>query len=134
MNNIVSTDPIADMLTRLRNAVAIRKSEVNLPYSKLKTEIAKLLKSNNFINDYRVTGEKTSKTLIIVINDSQTNPRITEINRLSSPGRRIYVNSQEIKREKRGRGLVILSTSKGLMSGEDAQKLHIGGELICKVY
>ncbi len=134
MANKVSTDPIADMLTRIRNAVAIRKAEVNLPYSNLKAAIANILKDNNFINEIRINGEKSSKTLTIVLHDQQSSPRITEITRLSTPGRRLYVRAQEIKPVKRGRGLVIVSTSKGIMTDDNARQQRIGGELICEVY
>ena len=134
MANKVSTDPIADMLTRIRNAVAIRKAEVNLPYSNLKAAIANILKDNNFINEIRINGEKSSKTLTIVLHDQQSSPRITEITRLSTPGRRLYVRAQEIKPVKRGRGLVIVSTSKGIMTDDNARQQRMGRELICEVY
>jgi small subunit ribosomal protein S8 len=134
MNTRIATDPIADMLTRVRNAVAVRKSEVNLPYSKMKESIAQLLKDSNFIDGVHVSGEKTTKTLTLIIHDEHSNPRITEITRLSTPGRRLYVRAQEIKSVKRGRGMVIISTSKGLMTDDEAKSNRIGGELICKVY
>jgi len=134
MSNKVSTDPIADMLTRVRNAVLVRRAEVSLPYSNMKESIAKLLKENNFIDGVHVDGEKTAKTLTLVINDERSNPRITEITRLSTPGKRLYVGAQEIRRVKHGRGIVIVSTSKGVMSDEEARAQHIAGELICKVY
>ena len=134
MSNKVSTDPIADMLTRVRNAVLVRRAEISLPYSNIKESIAKLLKENNFIDGVHVTGEKTTKTLTLVINDERSNPRITEITRLSTPGKRLYVGAQEIRRVKHGRGIVIVSTSKGIMSDDDARAQHVGGELICKVY
>lgn len=134
MSNRISTDPIADMLTRVRNAVAVRKSEVNLPYSKMKESIAQLLKESNFIDGVRISGEKTAKTLTLIIHDEHSNPRITEITRLSTPGRRLYVRAQEIQSVKRGRGMVIISTSKGLMTDDEAKLNRLGGELICKVY
>lgn len=129
-----STDPIADMLTRIRNAILVRKSEVSLPHSNIKEAVARLLKESNFIDDVTVTGEKIDKTLVVKINGEDSNARITEIVRLSKPGRRYYVNSKEIPVVKRGRGVVIVSTSKGLMTGDRAKTEHIGGELICKVY
>jgi small subunit ribosomal protein S8 len=134
MSTQISTDPIADMLTRVRNAVAIRRSEVEMPYSTMKASIAKLLKENNFIDEVRVDGEKTMKTLTLIIHDEHTNPRITEITRMSTPGRRLYARAQEIRSFKRGRGMMIVSTSKGLMTDADARSKRIGGELICKVY
>jgi small subunit ribosomal protein S8 len=129
-----TTDPIADMFTRIRNAIAVRKSEVNLPHSNIKESVARLLQKSNFIDDVAVSDAPVGKTLTIRINDDSSNARITEIVRLSKPGRRYYVNSKEIPTVKRGRGLVIISTSKGLMTGEQAKSEHVGGELICKVY
>lgn len=128
------TDPIADMLTRLRNAIAVRKSEVSLPHSKVKEAVAKLLKENNFVNDVKVVDAAVGKTLKVTINSDNQNARITEIHRLSKPGRRLYTDVEGIPTVKRGRGLVILSTSKGMMTGKEAKLARIGGELICKVY
>jgi len=129
-----STDPIADMLTRIRNAIMVRKNEVTLPHSKLKESVARLLQQSNFVDGVSVDGAGISKVLKVRINNEDSNARITEIVRLSKPGRRYYVNAQEIPTVKRGRGLVIISTSKGLMTGDQAKTEHIGGELICKVY
>lgn len=129
-----TSDPIADMLTRIRNAIAVRKAEVTLPHSNMKESVAKLLKDSNFIEDVSVSKDKVGKLLTIKINGTDSSPRITEIVRLSKPGRRFYVNSKEIPVVKRGRGVVILSTSKGLMTGEKAKTERVGGELICKVY
>jgi small subunit ribosomal protein S8 len=129
-----TTDPIADMLTRIRNAIAVRKIEVSLPHSKVKESVARLLKESNFIDDVAVEDARIGKTLKVKLNDEQGSARITEIVRLSKPGRRYYVNAREIPIVKRGRGLVIISTSKGLMTGDQARTEHVGGELICKVY
>lgn len=131
---MVSTDPISDMLTRIRNAIAVNKSEVKMPFSKIKQNVAELLRANNFIDGVSVNGEGIEKSLIITINDKNTNARITEIERVSRPGRRLYASVDKIPTIKRGRGIVILSTSKGLMTGDEAKKSRIGGELICKVY
>jgi small subunit ribosomal protein S8 len=131
---MVSTDPVSDMLTRIRNAIAVRKNEVRAPYSKIKQNVAELLKSNNFIDDVRVEGEGISKAIVITINSESSNARITEIQRISRPGRRLYASVDKIPTVKRGRGIIIVSTSKGLMTGDDARKSKIGGELICKVY
>lgn len=130
----VSTDPIADMLSRIRNAMAVSKNEVLMPHSKIKESVAKILQSSGFID--KVTEEEASvgKSLKIVINSDGTNARITEIQRLSKPGRRMYVNADSIPTVKRGRGIVVVSTSRGVMSGEQAKKERIGGELICQVY
>ncbi len=131
---MVSTDPISDMLTRVRNAIAVSKSEVRMPYSKIKQSVAELLSKNNFVDNVTVEGEGIAKVLIITINAESTNARITEIQRLSRPGRRSYTSADKIPTVKRGRGIVIVSTSKGLMTGDEAKKSRIGGELICKVY
>lgn len=134
MSNIVSTDPIADMLTRIRNAINVRKSEVTMPHSKVKEAVAKLLKDSGFLSGVSVTDATIGKTLKIVINGEHENARITEIVRLSKPGRRYYSSADQIPVVKRGRGVVIVSTSKGMMTGADAKKQGVGGELICKVY
>lgn len=131
---MVSTDPISDMLTRIRNAIAVSKTEARMPHSKIKESVATLLKENNFIDGVAVEGEGIAKTLVVTINNQETNARITEIQRLSRPGRRAYTTVDNIPTVKRGRGIVIISTSKGLMTGEEAKKTRIGGELICKVY
>ncbi len=115
-----STDPIADMLTRIRNAIMVNKSEVTLPYSKLKESVARLLQESNFVDGVSVDGAEIGKTLTVRINPDDSNARITEIVRLSKPGRRYYVSAQDIPVVKRGRGIVIISTSKGLMTGEQA--------------
>jgi small subunit ribosomal protein S8 len=131
---ITTTDPIADMLTRIRNAIAVRKHEVTMPHSKAKEAIAKLLQESGFLTSVSSSDDKIGKTLTIIINDESENAKITEISRLSKPGRRYYVGAKEIPRVKGGRGVVIVSTSKGMMTGKDAQAQGVGGELICKVY
>lgn len=134
MNSTITTDPIADMLSRIRNALAVRKSQIDLPYSTIKAEIARLLKENDFIVEAHTSGEGVTKTLSLVLHDGSHRAHISSIDRLSKPGRRFYVSSQEIPVVKRGRGIIIISTSKGLMTGDAARTQHIGGELICKVY
>jgi small subunit ribosomal protein S8 len=132
--SMLSTDPIADMLTRIRNAINVRKGEVSLPHSKAKEAVAKLLKTNGFVKDVKVSDARIGKTLTIVIREERENAAITEIVRVSKPGRRYYAGAKEIPTVKRGRGIVIVSTSKGMMTGAEAKKAGIGGELICKVY
>lgn len=134
MSNIVSTDPIADMLTRIRNAINVRKSEVSMPHSNVKEAVATLLKKSGFVNDVKVSDATIGKTMTITINGEHENARITEISRMSKPGRRYYVGADAIPAVKRGRGIVIVSTSKGMMTGAEAKKNGLGGELICKVY
>jgi len=134
MSNIVSSDPLADMLTRIRNAIAVRKHEVSLPHSKLKEEVAKSLKANKFLDDVKVSGEGVTKTLTITINQPMENARITSIRTLSTPGRRMYVGAKEMPSVRQGRGIVIVTTSRGLITGSEAKKLGLGGELLCEVY
>ena len=129
-----STDPIADMLTRIRNAIGVRKYEISLPHSNVKESVARLLQKSNFIDAVSVEDAKVGKTLTIRIAQDSSNARITEIQRLSKPGRRYYVKSGEIPTVKQGRGVVIVSTSRGMMTGDEAKAAKIGGELICKVY
>lgn len=129
-----TTDPIADMLSRIRNAIAVNKTEISLPHSKVKEAVARLLADNRYLDGVKVEKAAVGKTLRLTINQPQTNARITEINRLSTPGRRWYAGADNIPKVKRGRGIVIVSTPKGIMTGDEAKKLRIGGELICKVY
>jgi len=129
-----TTDPIADMLTRIRNAINVRKSEISLPHSKIKEAVARSLQANGFIDAVSVTDLSVGKQLHIVINAEDANARITEIKRLSKPGRRQYSNAKEIPTVKRGRGIVIVSTSKGLMTGNEAKAQGLGGELIASIY
>ncbi len=129
-----STDPIADMLTRIRNAINVRKYEVHMPHSNVKEAVAKMLQENNFIDAVSVEDARVGKTLSIRIAPAGSNARITEIQRMSKPGRRYYVKSAEIPAVKSGRGIVIVSTSRGMMTGAQAKAAKIGGELICKVY
>ena len=131
---MVSTDPISDMLTRIRNANLVRKSEVSVPYSKMKESVAKLLADNGYIKSVKSEGKGIEKHLQLTVSSESENPAITEIQRLSKPGRRQYVNVRGIPTVKRGRGIVIISTSQGIMTGDDARSKHLGGELICKVY
>lgn len=127
-------DPIADMLTRIRNAAAVAKNEVSLPHSKLNQAVAELLKKRGFIQAVKVEAAPVGQTLILTLAAAGEASPITEIERISKPGRRYYVGRNQIPVVKRGRGVVIVSTSKGLMTGEQAKAAGVGGELICKVY
>ncbi|MDB5161315.1 MAG: ribosomal protein [Candidatus Saccharibacteria bacterium] len=132
---VISTDPIADMLTRIRNAIAVNKAEISLPHSRVKETLAKILVKNGFLNEAKSGKDADGrKQLQIVINLEGTSATITEISRISKPGRRHYVKTAEIPMVKRGRGIVVVSTSKGMMTGEEAKVKRLGGELICKVY
>lgn len=132
--SMLSTDPIADMLTRIRNARNVGKTEVTLPSSKIKETIARELVKAGYLTDVKVEEAKPQARLVITINTPGTNSTITEIKRLSSPGRRVYARANEIPRVKNGRGIVLVSTSRGVMTGQEASKARLGGELILKVY
>lgn len=129
-----TTDPIADMLSRIRNAILVRKTEISLPHSNIKESVAKLLKETNFIDGVAVEKAPVGRTLKLSINSPNTNARITEIERISKPGRRQYTGAADIPKIKQGRGIVIVSTSQGVMTGTQAIAKNVGGELICKVY
>lgn len=123
------------MLTRVRNAISVNKSEISLPHSRVKETIAKLLVQNDFLTDAKASNDEAGrKQLIITIAPAGANARITEITRLSRPGRRQYVKATDIPVVMRGRGIVIVSTSQGVMTGDQARAKKLGGELICKVY
>lgn len=131
---LTSTDPIADMLTRIRNAVLVNKSEVRLPNSNMKLRVATELKNAGYVKAVAVEKGTPRDTLVITINEDGENAVISEIVRLSKPGRRVYAGANEIPRVKNGRGIVLVSTSKGIMTDTAARKARLGGELICKVY
>jgi small subunit ribosomal protein S8 len=131
------TDPIADMLTRIRNAVASRHRRVDVPVSRVKTEIARILKENNFIQDYQMVDTDDGKRLLRVrLKYAGTNgqPVIRALERVSSPGLRRYVGVNEIPRVRNGLGLAILSTSQGMMSDREARQARTGGELVAVVW
>lgn len=128
---MVSTDPIADMLTRIRNAQAVNKDEVSMPHSSVKESVAKILKNNGYISDIDVKKDGFRKEMTIVLSENGT---ISDIKRISKPGRRVYAKVKDIPTIKQGRGIVIMSTSKGVMAGTDAKKQQLGGEIICQVY
>lgn len=132
--SIQTTDPIADMLTRIRNAILANKNEVVVPSSKLKLVVAEQLKKAGYLHDVKTKKAEPRDEIIITIAEEGKNPVITEISRVSKPGRRVYAGSNEIPKIKSGRGVVLVSTSKGVMTGSEAVKAKLGGELICKVY
>ena len=132
--SLQSTDPIADMLTRVRNATMAGKNEVRLPSSKLKQTVAEQLKKAGYLEAVKVEKAKPQDELIITIFAEGSEPVFTEIERVSKPGRRVYAGVSDIPKVKNGRGIVLVSTSKGVMTGVEAIKQRLGGELICKVY
>ena len=129
------TDPIADMLARIRNAVSAKHSRVDIPASKLKLEIARILKEEGYINNFVVKGEGAKKVVRIFLRyDARGTSSITYLARVSRPGRRVYVGSHQIPRVLGGYGVNIVSTSRGLMSGKMARKENVGGELLAEIY
>ena len=129
------TDPIADMLARIRSAVEAKHSRVDIPASKLKPEIARILKEEGYVNNFVVKGEGVKKIVRIFLRyDSRGTSSITYLARVSRPGRRVYVGSHQIPRVLGGYGVNIVSTSRGLMSGKTARKENVGGELLAEVY
>ena len=132
--SLQSTDPIADLLTRIRNAVMVGKNEISVPVSKLKLTIAQELKKAKYLTDVKVESSKPRDTMIVTINKAGENATINEIKRISKPGRRVYVASADIPKVKSGRGLVLVSTSKGILPGHVARKEKIGGEVLLEVY
>ena len=131
---MTSTDPIADMLSRIRNALAVGKAEIELPHSSVKQSVAEVLAKAGFINSARVKEVEGRKVLQISLSQANTNSPLTHLKRISSPGRRIYAQAGAIPTVKRGRGIVVVSTSKGMMRGDEAKHQNLGGELVCEVY
>ena len=137
-------DPITDMLNRIRNAQAVLKETVEVPFSNLKYEIAKILEKNGFIEKVEKKGKKTKKIIEITLKylpaealakegDNKI-PAISGLKRISKPGQTIYLGHRQIKRVKGGYGIAIISTSKGLMTDKEARKQKIGGEVICEIW
>mgnify|MGYP000880447464 FL=1 len=132
--SLQSTDPIADLLTRIRNAALVGKTEVRVPTSKLKKIVAEQLVKNHYLADVKLEDGKPRGTLVITINNNGENAAFTELARVSKPGRRVYVSSADIPKVKQGRGIVLVSTSKGVMTGGEAAKHKLGGEVLMKIY
>src|ERR1017187_10133750 len=129
------TDPIADMLTRVRNAITARHPKVDVPASKLKTEIARILREEGFIMNFKLNGEGAKKFIRIYLKYTPGNvPVISRIERVSRPGCRVYVGSKEVPRVLGGLGVNILTTPRGVMSGATARKENVGGEVLCQVW
>jgi small subunit ribosomal protein S8 len=130
------TDPIADMLTRIRNANKARFKTVNVSVSQMNINIAKVLKNNGYINNYdKVKDEKGQQMLEIILKYPDTKRTvITNIKRVSKPGRRVYVQSDSIPKVLNGLGISILSTSKGVITDAEARELNVGGEVLCNVW
>lgn len=127
----MNTDPIADLLTRIRNASRAHHYSVVAPHSKLKEALLKILKERAFITDYKTVENGKFKELEVILKEDRAD---LTLKRISKPGQRIYVKKQDLKSVKNGLGITILSTSKGLMTNYEALKANIGGELICELY
>lgn len=128
------TDPIADMLSRIRNAITAGHKTTRIPSSGFKVELARILKEQGYVSNWKITEDSGRKTISIdLAYTSNRESVIKEIKRISKPSRRVYVNKTEIPRVKGGLGVCVLSTSKGIMTGSEARRQGIGGELICSI-
>ena len=132
--SLQSTDQIADLITRIRNAIQVGKTEITAPTSKLKVAVVEGLKKDGFIKDYSVEKAHPRDILHVVICGENEIAKISEITKISKPGRRIYTSAEDIPTVKSGRGIVLISTSKGIMSGQEAKKQRLGGEILVKVW
>jgi len=133
----MSSDPIADFCTRIRNGYMARKLKIQIPYSKLKEEMAKVLNEQGYLKEFKVQGSRLKAKRNITIElkyDKKGKPVLTKIERISKPGLRVYKGSQNIPRVLSGLGIAIVSTPKGLLTGKQAKKQNLGGEIICKVW
>jgi small subunit ribosomal protein S8 len=128
------TDPIADMLTRIRNAAGARHKRVDLPVSKLKTEIARILKENHFIQDYKVLDDGRFGVLRVYLRYYEGQPVIRSLQRVSRPGRRVYRGTRDLPRVRGGLGIAIVSTPRGMMSDRQARQANVGGEVMALVW
>ena len=132
--SIQTTDPVADLITRIRNAIAVGKTEIRVPTSKLKFAVADKLQKTNYVEAVELEKAEPRDILHVVINKEGENARINEISKVSTPGRRIYAGVAEIPKVKSGRGTVLVSTSKGIMTGQEAVKNKLGGEILVRVW
>ena len=128
------SDPIADLLTRIRNAVAVNHQTVAIPYSSSKLAIVKILKSEGYLVDYKLENQKPHQVLKLTLKYQKKKSVINHLQRISKPGRRRYSDQASLPQIMRGPGIIILSTSKGIITGRQALKQGIGGEILCKVY
>ena len=132
---MTTSDPVSDMLTRVRNAMMARHPKVDVPSSKLKMEIARILKEEGYILNFKMAEEGTKKSIRIYLKyTASMEPVISKIERVSRPGCRVYVGSQDVQRVLGGLGISILTTPRGVMTGSMARRENVGGELLCKVY
>ena len=132
--SLQSTDQVADLITRIRNAVMVGKTEIRVPTSKLKQAIVEILVKNGYLTAYEVEEAEPRGILHVTIAPEGVNAKINEITKISKPGRRVYAGATELPVVKSGRGMVIVSTSRGLMTGREAKKNHLGGEVLVTVW
>ena len=132
--SLQSTDQIADLVTRIRNAINVGKNEILVPTSRLKEGVVEVLAKNGYLADFKVEEGKPRGLLKVIISEAGANAKINEISKVSKPGRRVYSAAADLPVVKSGRGMVIVSTSKGLMTGREAKKNHLGGEILVKVW
>ena len=132
--SLQSTDQVADLLTRIRNAIMVGKNEILVPTSKLKVGVTDVLVRSGYLTSYEVIPGEPRGILHVIINEPGTIAKINEIAKVSKPGRRVYAGADELPTVKSGRGMVIVSTSKGLMTGREAKKNRLGGEILVKVW
>tara|TARA_Y100001970_G_scaffold86811_2_gene109496 strand:- start:5634 stop:6023 length:390 start_codon:yes stop_codon:yes gene_type:complete len=128
------TDPIADMLTVIRNGILVRREKVDTPHSKLKVSILEILRRSNFIDNYEVTEDGNKKRLQIGLLYDSDKPAIEGLRRVSKPGLRVYMNNKELSKFFGSRGISVISTPEGVMTSQQAWKKGIGGELLCHVW
>ena len=128
------SDPIGDMIARVKNAQARNHKKVELPSSNFKTKIADILKNEGFIKDFKINSEDKKHTLLLELKYHSGNPVISSIERISKPGRRIFSSAESLPKINNGLGIAIISTPKGVMTDIDARKHKVGGEIICKVF
>lgn len=132
---MATSDPIADMLTRIRNAVMVRHDSLTVPSSKVKIAIAKILKDEGFVTDYEVVKGKPHRMLKIHLRyDDKGVPLLSGLERISKPGLKLYIRRREVPRVYGGLGIAVISTSKGIMTGQQARKMGVGGEILCNVW
>ena len=128
------TDPIADMLTRIRNAAMVRHLRVSIPASNMKLALARVLKEEGFIKDYEMVKDNPQGTIRVTLRYVDRKPVLTQLKRVSKPGLRVYTKRDDIPRVRGGLGVAIISTSRGLMTGRKAYQLGLGGEVVCYIW
>ena len=127
------SDPIADLLTRIRNAYAVKIKTVKAPYSQFKENLVKIMIDNNYLKSFKIIGKPPHRHLELILKYPGLKPAVETLTRISKPGVRVYAGTKDVSRLRKGRGITIISTPSGLMTLKDAKKKNIGGEIICKI-